>query len=67
MHRYYDEINTFFITITFIRLPSPIFGEKLSIMLSNVKAILKICISTKNLFIKFHYSAELNKAYSLQY
>jgi len=36
MHRYYDEINAcFFIIITFIRLPNLIFGEKLSIMLSN--------------------------------
>jgi len=51
MHRCYDEINAcFFNTITFIRLQSVIFGEKLSIMLSNNYTILKICISTKNLF-----------------
>jgi len=36
MHRCNDEINEcFFINITFIRLPSQIFGEKLSILLSN--------------------------------
>jgi len=42
-------------------LPSPIFGEKLSIMLSNDinTAILKICISTK-IILKFQYSVVLN-------
>jgi len=52
-----------FITITFIRLPSLIFGKKLSIMLSNdYDHFLKFVYELK-IVLKFHCSAVLKLIY----